>query len=651
MNNKRKIALGLSLMLVASMVMSACGGEKNPKEWAYPDKENTVLASGEFSWEKWKQECPEGLTINWYSDTMKTNINNKSVVTKAIKEKTGITVNFDMDIGDGTDKLSLMIGGDTLPDVITMEATDNRFVQLANQKYLFPINGLAEKWAPTLEVADDIMNVYGQQDGNLYGLPSDYYLTDENVTLQTNGGMMIRKDWYEAYMEYVIDNIPASEQSAWDITHPDGLIKAMGWVKDNCLTSEQKDTYNAFLLDPFIASNNNGNQGIAWLCQYFAVPYEDAEGNYIDGIDSQEYLDLMKFLNELYNKGYLTSTALSATSASNVGKIIANGQAFVVCGTPQDYPGYLVEAKWPSNPDNESVEYVSFVLKNYDGDDPVLGDIAGTGYEMTCITKNAKRPDIIIKLFDYLWSEEGQKLCKYGIEGVADQSGNITAVKDPALAEIFTVDEVSWYENAAGEVKYAPQYLEWISSGDMADEEKVTALGLGQWNMFRRPTYLDSLNTGKKQTNKESAYVNNMKLPLSMYSTSYHVVSGLLPVLHEDYTDLVKVRNKMNTIWSDVVIMMIKAKDYATVQTIFSNGRKRLTSNGHDDLYAVYNQTYRNKKEKFDIAYGYPKNDPNYVKKSISQNGVYTWEKNGKVYTDIFGARGDISYYYDYEIV
>ena len=159
MNNKRKIALGLSLTLVASMAMSACGGEKNPKEWAYPDKENTVLASGEFSWEKWKQECPEGLTINWYSDTMKTNINNKSVVTKAIKEKTGITVNFDMDIGDGTDKLSLMIGGDTLPDVITMEATDNRFVQLANQKYLFPINGLAEKWAPTLEVADDIMNV------------------------------------------------------------------------------------------------------------------------------------------------------------------------------------------------------------------------------------------------------------------------------------------------------------------------------------------------------------------------------------------------------------------------------------------------------------------------------------------------------------
>ena len=63
---KRILATMLAATTLCSLVgMTACGGGGGYK---YPDKPNTVLAEGENSWDKWKAECPEGLTIDWYSD-------------------------------------------------------------------------------------------------------------------------------------------------------------------------------------------------------------------------------------------------------------------------------------------------------------------------------------------------------------------------------------------------------------------------------------------------------------------------------------------------------------------------------------------------------------------------------------------------------
>ncbi|MBQ5927203.1 MAG: extracellular solute-binding protein [Clostridia bacterium] len=651
MKKKQLAALGIVLTMATSTVLASCGASSS-KTWKYPNRENTVLAEGEFSWEKWKEECPNGLTINWYSDTY-INISNKSVVTKAIKEKTGITINFDTQVG-ATDKLNLMISGDTLPDVVTLETSDSRFRQLGDQGYLFPINGLAERWAPSLEINEDILHVYGRKDGNIYGLPSYYYYTDEddNTILETNGGMMVRMDYYRAYMEYVIDNVPEKDQAAWDITTPDGAIKAMKWVRDNCLTEKEKDVFNAFLLDPFDMSRNNGNQGLAWLCQYFAIPFEAENGDYQDGIDTDEYIQMLTWLNELYREELLTEITLSNTTTADVGKIIANGNTFIVCGTPQNYPTYLASAAFPTS--GEPIEYGSFVIKNYDGKDPVLGDIAGTGYQATCITKNAKRPDIIIKLFDYLWSDEGQMLCNYGIQAEVDASGNVTGIVDPDFAKVFTNEEATWYVSKDGEVKRTKFYKDKLlesSNGDIEAEEYLDHIGTGDWKFFYRPSFIDGLNTGKVSATKQSAYVNNMKKPLNIYSASYHIAGGLLDMDHPNYINLVRVNSQINGVWSPIVRMMITAESKEAVLKIFQNGRKRLTAIGHDDLYVAYNETYRNKKEKFGVAYGYPHNDPNYQPAVI--NEYYTWTNptTGKTYTDIFGARGDVSCYRDYEII
>ena len=60
---------------------------------------------------------------------------------------------------------------------------------------------------------------------------------------------------------------------------------------------------------------------------------------------------------------------------------------------------------------------------------------------------------------------------------------------------------------------------------------------------------------------------------------------------------------------------------------------------------------FKARKADMGIDHAYGLNDPNYVKKEISEGGRATWEHNGKTYTDIWGARGDLNYYIEYDIV
>ena len=144
-----------------------------------------------------------------------------------------------------------------------------------------------------------------------------------------------------------------------------------------------------------------------------------------------------------------------------------------------------------------------------------------------------------------------------------------------------------------------------------------------------------------------------------MYSTSYHVCASLFDATFDykaagkDYTysDLVAMNTKVKARWSNMVSQIISAKDWETAQTALANSIKNLKTLGHTQLYEAQTLIYKKRKADLGITYGYPLNDPNYVKKEISEGGRYTWTHNGKEYVDIWGARGDINYYYDYIIV
>ena len=151
--------------------------------------------------------------MSWYVDDATFNYNQSSLVAKRIKEVTGVNIQFQVPaIADGS-KLSTMIAGNRLTDIITTAANTPEHIQLAeSNKYLWSITDLAEKWAPTLltRLEEEMLNLYSASDGELYGLPSQFssYNTFNNVKARggrwvINGSIMARKDYLDAYHSHM----------------------------------------------------------------------------------------------------------------------------------------------------------------------------------------------------------------------------------------------------------------------------------------------------------------------------------------------------------------------------------------------------------------------------------------------------------------
>ena len=337
--------------------------------------------------------------------------------------------------------------------------------------------------------------------------------------------------------------------------------------------------------------------------------------------------------------------------------MLARGDAFIFCGTPQNYPSYLAAGRFPQNEEDEPVEYVSMVIKNSKGEDPQLGDIAGAGYLITAISKSCKNPETAAKALAYLWSDEGQELCAYGLKGVADESGTITGLADESLAAEFTAEDATYFIDTNGQYHYTDNYISVLGSGD---EEKAAEYGVAEWTLLNRPTYLQSRNWGIQKTNKESEYIDNIKMPLAMYSTSYTAVYGLLDPLYDykadasvgkSYSEIVGIKAKVDARWANAVTKIIATENNEASFRILDNAINALKGLGYDTLYAAYNVKFKEKKQTLGVPLVYPLNRSDYTKKTISEGGRYTWEKNGKTYSDVWGARGDINYYKKYIIV
>ena len=137
------------------------------------------------------------------------------MISQILKEKTGITVVFDTPVTDDGQKLATMIAGGDLPDVISIPTNRSQTITgLAQQGYVYDINTLADKWAPSLfnHLPEDVLDWWAYGNGKTYGIPNHYYSYEDvpNEQLQPNGGMMVRKDIFDAWQNYAESNLANS---------------------------------------------------------------------------------------------------------------------------------------------------------------------------------------------------------------------------------------------------------------------------------------------------------------------------------------------------------------------------------------------------------------------------------------------------------
>ena len=566
-----------AIIFVLALNFAACKKKNGGKDDAYLDRFTVITDSSKNSWEFDSEEYD----LNWFIDAswMVWPTYGADLVSRVIYEKTGCKIKFSVPGDDSGVELSTMLSSGSLPDVLTVKAASIYASQLPEQKYVWSIDKLMEKFAPSMigryHVEQKDVYDWFKQDDELYGIPNlcytDYYIGDDK--LPPNGGFLVREDWYN-------EVVAATGE---DMTTKSSFLNGVKYITDKY----QKAI--GVQLDPF---TDTGNLSVIWLSQYFAVPFEKEDGTYNHQIIDERYKEVITFINTLYGNKYIADANLTANTAA-VKRNISLGNVFVCMATPQNYNDAFLNCY------NNGVNYIPLVLRNDRGDAPVLQDLRGKGYMLSMITRDCERPDKVIKLFDFLTSEEGQLLINFGVEG-----------------DTFVWDDnrehVVWTE------KYKADYA----------AENTTQYGFGMCNALLNQSFYDKVEPVSADCKKASSiYISNLKAPLSDYSYDY-TASFLLPdTSRGDYYNFVEKNERVNQIWGRYLPQMIGAKSNEAALDILASTIKSMRDNGLDFVLSFNADAYQRAKTAAGMEYGWPVYRADYTAPVTGANGNFSYWK------------------------
>ncbi len=498
----------------------------------------------DLSWWKWGG-------LEWGQD----------VVSRIIKEKTGANITFIVPASDDGTQLATMIASGTLPDVITIEGwwdASNRALtnKMAAEGLILPFNDLIDKYAPEAKdvIRPDVFSWFAEADGKTYLLPNYAYSNKdlaEGEQLIPNGCFTVRKDLWEAI-------------GSPDMSTPEAFLAACKKVMD------EVGTYNGQSIIPIQLYEGVGNS-VLWLSQYFATPYENADGQYQYDFLQPQYKEALKFLNTAYNMGLINEANFS-DNRDLVNEKIASGRVFAQFTAPQDFVPAM-QSLYDTDP---NAVYVPFELRNSAGDEPVLQDIRGMGWLTTAVTSNAKNPDRIMKLISYLLSDEGQIACTYGEE------------------------KVNWNWTQDGKIEQTAETKADIQAGNGAK------YGLGSFMMLDNYALRRKWEVPTTDPKLLATQDTIVKVPMAKYSYDFTAAGLKIDPTDPRVANLQEVSTKIASIRTPYIAQLVTAKDDAAFETLYQNAITDMQAAGLNDLIAFNNDGFQNAKKALGIAFSWP---------------------------------------------
>ena len=390
----------ISAMLACVMVMGTLAGCGNSEKETQSSvaKETTKETSTEATSSEVVVEEdgplfkePVELSILYYV--------NANVVEDQILEEILKMTNVDAKVTQATsanytEKLNSVLASGDLPDIVYLEEEHmNTWIE---EGALLPLDDLLEEYGQNvLAVLDesDYQAIRYVEDGQIYGLP---YL----LKLPAQYAWGIRRDW----LEQLNLEMPTDLES---------LEKVLTAFKDNAATLGVEN------LIPMVG--NQSNLGSFYgLCEAFGFSTSgenaawtlDADGKYISKYEHPNYEAFLETASRWYQNGLIDPEYLSRKNADihvlfNSGLV---GCGFVFSTRLPSYTAAIQEIDADGY-----VEYMEPIV-GYDGTQRVIGRTAVGS--RACITIAAKDKAVeCIKYLDWFYSEEGDRLLNFGIEG------------------------------------------------------------------------------------------------------------------------------------------------------------------------------------------------------------------------------------------
>jgi len=394
----KKVKLGLSLLLVMTMLfLAACGSNNN-------NSNKGTNNSGKDSNEQTTEETLEPLTIRLASGDVNPQWDNmQSEIGQFLKEKTGITLEQEFPVGGSdADMFALMVASDEYPDLVMPKGNVNKLVDAGA---LLDLRPLLEEHAPNImKVYGEYLNrlVYSEEDPSIYTLP----LAGVGQTyFDAGGGFQIQHQVLEALGYPEIKTVQDYENA----------IKS--YLEQNPTTEDGQ---------PRVGLSLNGGEWQILITvtnpAFYATGAPD-DGEFYVNQDNYEVMmhyqrpeerEYFRWLNHMNDIGLLDKESFVQKYDQYKAKI-ASGRVLGIIDQDWDYSeaenALKAEGKFGATYANfpvtlnEQYKEASFMGTGYLG-----------GYGIG-ITVDAKDPVRTIKFLDYLASEEGQILVNWGIEG------------------------------------------------------------------------------------------------------------------------------------------------------------------------------------------------------------------------------------------
>ena len=619
---KKSVIIFITMLLSAAMLFSAAACmRKNP----YGTNEQTDYNRHPTDYDpdinSWEQIDPgdKDVDITWFMDYAYANQNLESLIFK----RTGVRVKFQNALTNDHSELNTAIAGGKLPDVISIDNTSLR-IQLAEEGYCYAMNKLAESYAPSLlsRVSKEHWDYYKSTDGNTYSLASNFYNDEEIEEFEqaggnqyANGGLVVRKDYMDAYIAHMKAENPSFNPDT-AITKPSGFLDMAKWVKR---TYNIPNTVPTIALSPFkkTATNDIFSQSLLALMEFMGVPMEDANGDLVYQYGTAEFLSVVKVLNEMYRSNLIISDNF-AYEIDDLTTMFLNGRPFAYLGADQEIrsafakreqTGYSAATKTIA----PGYEYVSIMLTNEKGDAPLMMDYAGRGLYSVMITKNCAREDRVIKVIDYMMSEQGMREMSYGeIEG---EYYNFTVRPGE-------INPKTGKPSKYGIIEPTDKMKRAVANGF---SQSVSALGFGRMWQLVNPLY-------PRLTSEHDDYAGIIapwywtvyKNKKTYFGHTFSRVPFRYPLDVSDRKALMKYTDRQSAVekvWIEALPQFIMASSSAEVETLYQKAYNLSLTKGAMEWLAFRNACFKEHKDYLGVEYAWPKADPDYTGASVKLYG------------------------------
>jgi putative aldouronate transport system substrate-binding protein len=398
---KRKNLLALSIVLILSLMLSACGSGGKAQDNTVAERDgganptqDAVSANPEERYLGKYDPAIEVTTVRILSPSVKF-INGETIDDNVwyqeYEEKLGIKLTNDWTVvgdepgGQGEQKMNVSIASGDLPDIVPVNASQLR--QLAEADKLVDLTEIYEQYASPL--TKEILVSSGPEalasatfDGKLLAIPAP--------TSKIDGAPMIwiRADWMEKLglePPKTMDDV-FQIMEAFVTRDPDGNEK-----DDTYGMAMDKDLYGLFGLEGFFNSyhayprqNGVGN----WI--------KDKDGNIVFGSIQPEVKTALAKLQELYKKGYI-DPEFGVKDWNKENELIVSGKIGLWFG---NMPAPLVLQNLKDNDPN--AEIIPYPLVSVDNQ-PAKAQIPGINLKVPqylAVTKGTQNPEALLKMIN-----------------------------------------------------------------------------------------------------------------------------------------------------------------------------------------------------------------------------------------------------------